>query len=164
MKHRKRMAILLICSAAPLATAADLVSTRDIGMELARDLASAAVIACRKKGFQISAVVVDRHAQPRAELRDDLASRFTLQIAREKANAVIMAGVDSGRFVKNRQEIRAELNHVDGIIMLRGGLPIHAAGTRVGAIGVSGAPGGAQDESCAKAALEQYVERLEFAD
>ncbi len=145
-------------------SAADLVSSRDIGMELARDLASAAIVACRKKGYQVSAVVVDRHALPRAELRDDLASRFTLQIAREKANAVIMGGVPSGLLVKNRQDIRAELNHVDDIIMLRGGLPVSAGGTRVGALGVSGAPGGEIDEACARAALEKYVERLEFAD
>ena len=147
-----------------MVSAADLVSTRAVGMELARDLASEAIVACRKKGFQVSAVVVDRYGISRAELRDDLASRFTLQIAREKANAVVMSGVDSGSFRKNRGDIRQELNHVDGIIMMRGGLPIDAAGSRVGAIGVSGAPGGDQDEACAKAALAKFVERLEFAD
>ncbi len=156
--------LIVLSIVCPTASAADLVSTRAVGMELARDLASAAIVACRKKGFQVSAVVVDRYGIPRAELRDDLAARFTLQIAREKANAVVMSGVDSGSFRKNRGDIRQELNHVKGIIMMRGGLPVDAAGSRVGAIGVSGAPGGDQDEACAKAALEKFVERLEFAE
>lgn len=34
------------------------------------------------------------------------------------------------------------MNHVDGILVLEGGLPVEAAGSLVGAVGVSGAPGG----------------------
>jgi uncharacterized protein GlcG (DUF336 family) len=48
--------------------------------------------------------------------------------------------------------------------MLQGGLMITAAGQRVGAVGVSGAPGGELDEACAKKALETFAERLEFAE
>jgi len=146
------------------AAATEIYTVRNIGMELARDIASAAVLACRKQGYQVSAVVVDRSAVLRAAIRDDLAARFTLQIAEDKANAAVMAGTDTGRFVRNRADIRAELNHVDGIIMLRGGVPILAGGARVGAVGVSGAPGGDKDEACARAALEKFEERLEFAE
>ena len=64
-------------------------------MELARDIASAALLACRKMGYQVSVVVVDRGANMRAALRDDLATRFTLEIAHRKANMSIMAGMDS---------------------------------------------------------------------
>ncbi len=143
---------------------ADVFSMHHIGMELARDLASAAVLACRKKGYQVSAVVVDRSATLRAALRDDLAARFTLQIAEEKANAAILSGTDTGTFARNRKAIVPRLNEVDGILILRGGVPIEAGGYRVGAIGVSGAPGGDIDESCARAALEKYAERLAFAE
>ncbi len=146
------------------AGSADIVPQRSIGMELARDIASAAVLACRKQGYQVSVVVVDRSATVRAALRDDLASRFTLQIAEEKANAVILSGTDTGNFARNRAAIVPQLNEVDGIMILRGGVPIEAGGYRIGAVGVSGAPGGDLDEACARAALERFEERLEFAD
>jgi uncharacterized protein GlcG (DUF336 family) len=53
---------------------------------------------------------------------------------------------------------------VDGILVLQGGLPISTAGSLLGAIGVSGAPGGERDEACAQAALDEFQERLEFAE
>lgn len=144
------------------AIASDVLTVKNIGMELARDLASKAVEVCRAQGYQVSAVVVDRGGNLRAALRDDLAARFTLQLAEEKANASILAGISSGTMRKNRNDIRAELNHMKGIIILRGALIISAGGYRIGAIGVSGAPGGDKDEDCAKAALENFEERLEF--
>ena len=154
---------LLGCVVLPV-QAEDVLNTKTIGMELARDIANAAVIECRNQGYQVSAVVVDRNGNIRALLRDDLASRFTMQIAEEKANAVVMSGIDSGTFRKNRQDIRPELNHIRGLIMMRGGLPIVAAGSRIGAVGVSGAPGGEKDEVCAQKALDNLEERLEFAE
>ncbi len=148
----------------PLSCADDVISHRYIGMELARDLVNEAISVCRKDGYHVSAVVVDRFGILRAALRDDIASRFTLQIAEEKANAVVMAGIPSGQFRDKRGDIRPELNHINGIIMMQGGLPINAGGSRIGALGVSGAPGGEKDEFCAAKALEKMMERLEFAD
>ena len=156
--------VTLTCLLTTPAMAADSNTVRTIGMELARDLADQAVQACRKQGFQVSAVVVDRNGLLQAALRDDLASRFTLQIAEEKANSVILSGMNSGEFRNNREDIRPELNHMRGIIIMQGGLPVEIAGSRVGAIGVSGAPGGHIDEQCAQQALEELTERIEFAE
>lgn len=142
--------------------AEDVLTVKNIGMELGRDLVNEAVTACRGKGYQVSAVVVDRNGILRAALRDDLAARFTLQIAEEKANAAIMAGVDSGEFRKNRQDIRPELNHVKGILMMEGGVVITSGGYRIGALGVSGAPGGDKDAACARQAIKAMEERLQF--
>lgn len=142
--------------------AEDTIDEKNIGMELARDIASESIMACREKGFSVSAVVVDRHGNQRVALRDDFASKFTLQIAEEKANATIMSGLKSGDFRAKRGDIRPELNHVDGVLMMIGGLPIISGGVRVGAIGVSGAPGGEKDEACAQIALDKLEERLAF--
>ena len=144
--------------------AADVVNVKGIGMDLARDIANEAVEACRKQGYHVTAVVVDRHGLLRVALRDDLAARFTLQIAEQKANAAVMSGIDSGAFRANRADIRPEMNHVEGILMMQGGVLINAGGYRIGAVGVSGAPGGEKDEVCAKQALKKYQERLEFAE
>ncbi|WP_233993151.1 heme-binding protein [Thiomicrorhabdus sp. Milos-T2] len=144
------------------AYAEDVVDEQNIGMELARDLATEAVLACRKQGYSVSAVVVDRHGNQRVALRDDFASRFTLQIAEEKANATIMSGLKSGDFRAKRGDIRPELNHVDGVLMMVGGVPIISGGVRIGAIGVSGAPGGEKDEACVMQALDKLEDRLGF--
>ena len=153
-------AVFLLC--APV-QAKDVVNAKNIGMELARDLANAAVLICRKQGYSVSAVVVDRYGLLRAVLRDDSAARFTVEIAERKANMTVMAWTDSGVFRQARKDIQQELNHIDGLIVMEGGIKIIAGGYNIGAIGVSGAPGGDKDAACAKKAIEQLSERIEFA-
>ncbi|RMD71551.1 MAG: heme-binding protein, partial [Gammaproteobacteria bacterium] len=131
--------------------AADLLPARQIGLELARDIAQATVEACRKQGYQVSAVVVDRSGDPVVVMRDTLASRYTLEIAKRKAGAAVLGGVATSELARNRADIKADLNHIPGILILAGGVPIRAAGMLVGAVGVSGAPGGDKDEACARA-------------
>jgi len=46
--------------------------------------------------------------------------------------------------------------------MIGGGVPIEAQGVVVGGIGVSGAPGGAADDACARVGLDAILEKLEF--
>jgi len=145
------------------AHASDVVSSKSIGMELARDLASETITACRKDGYHVSAVVVDRFGLMRAALRDDLAARFTLEIAQRKANMTVMAWTDSGAFKQAREDIRPELNHIDGLIVMEGGLKIVAGGYNIGAIGVSGAPGGDKDAACARKALDELADRIAFS-
>jgi len=159
------MLLALACLGAPSASqAVDVLPAREMALELARDIAQGAVDACREMGYQVSAVVVDRDGFEQVVLRDVYASRFTVQIARDKANAVILSGIASGEFVRNRADIRAEMNHVEGILMLEGGLPVEAAGSLLGAVGVSGAPGGDKDAACARAGLDGVAERLQFVE
>ena len=143
--------------------AGDIVSDKSIGLELARDIANETVLACRADGYHISAVVVDRYGLMRSALRDDLASRFTLEIAERKANMTVMSWMDSGDFRARRTDIQQALNHIEGLIVMEGGVKIATGGYNIGAVGVSGAPGGDKDAACAKKALEKLNERLEFA-
>lgn len=158
------IAVFILSILSPLAQSGDVVSVKKLGPELAHDLVQAALLACREAGYQVSAVAVDRDGSPVAVLRDSHASRFTLQIAEEKANAVVLSGVASGVFRDNRRDIQQEMNHVRGILVLQGGLPIRAAGVLLGAIGVSGAPGGEKDEVCAQQALDAVQDRLDFVE
>lgn len=142
---------------------ADIVQDKSIGMELARDIANEAIMVCRKSGYHVAAVVVDRYGLLRAALRDDRASRFTLEIAQRKANLTVMAWTDSGIFRKARPDIQQELNHIDGLVVMEGGIKIIASGYNLGAVSVSGAPGGEKDAACARKALKNLTERIEFA-
>lgn len=156
--------LVLLFGFSSSAFAGDVVTIKNVGMEMARDLASEAIVACRKAGYNVSAVVVDRQAIVRAALRDDMAPRFSLDIAEQKANASIMGGVSSATFRKNREDIRMEMDNVDGILLLEGGVLIESGGNRIGALGVSGAPGGDKDEACANEAIKKLNDRLQFAD
>jgi uncharacterized protein GlcG (DUF336 family) len=162
---------LLLCSSILLPILAwadaempDVITVKKMSMELAAEIATKAVTTCRNQGYQVTAVVVDRSGYPQVMMRDVHANRFTAQIAEEKANAVILGGVSSGEIRKNREDIRQELNHVNGILIMQGGLPIRAAGSIIGAVGVSGAPGGDKDEVCAQKALDTVQDRLDFVE
>jgi len=154
---------LLAVSLPATAAQPDVLPVKQIGLELARDIAMASVEACRKDGYNVSAVVLDRAGNVQVALRDSLAARHTLEIAERKAGMTIMSGSNSGEFRVARGDIRPELNHIDGLIVMDGALPIRAAGSLIGAVGVSGAPGGEKDAACAAAALKQMEERLELA-
>jgi len=54
------------------------------------------------------------------------------------------------------------LRSVPRVAAFGGGLPIEAAGSTLGGIGVSGAPGGEADEACARAGLKAIADSLEF--
>lgn len=95
-------------------SAADVLQVRRMGLGLARDVADAALAACRGKGYQVSVVVVDRDGLVQVVLRDVYASRFNMQIAERKANASILSGIASADFRDNRADIREEMNHVTG--------------------------------------------------
>ncbi|MDZ7594988.1 MAG: heme-binding protein [Thiobacillus sp.] len=154
---------LLATSLPALATQPDILPVKQIGLELARDIAMASVEACRQDGYNVSAVVLDRAGNLQVALRDSLAARHTLEIAERKAGMAVMSGSDTGEFRAARADIRPELNHINGLIVMDGALPIRAAGSLIGAVGVSGAPGGDKDRACAAAALRKLEERLEFA-
>lgn len=141
----------------------DFLSVKRMSMELARDIAEAAVKACREKGYQVTAAVVDRNGDTQVTMRDVYAPEVSLGIARQKAYTAVMFSVSTGELENNRPEAGATLNHVDDLLFARGGLPIETgSGSMVGAVGVSGAPGGDIDESCAQNGLDAVAERLQF--
>lgn len=159
------LTLTLLATTLPVLGAAqpDILPVKQIGLELARDIAMASVEACRKDGYNVSSVVIDRAGNLQVAMRDSLAARHTLEIAERKAGMAVMSGSDSGEFRVARADIRPELNHINGLIVMDGALPIRAAGSLIGAVGVSGAPGGDKDRACAAAALQKVQERLEFA-
>ena len=162
--YRLTAGCLLALGLAGTGLANDLVPTRLLGLDLARDIATAAVAACRKDGYQVAVVVTDRSGDPVVILRDVFVSKYMVRIAQGKANAVVMSNSSSAALRENLARIRDELNELEGVLVMEGGLPIRVSGSLLGAIGVSGAPGGDKDEACAAQGIEAVQERLDFAD
>ncbi|WP_415396893.1 GlcG/HbpS family heme-binding protein [Sulfurimonas sp. CS5] len=161
MKVQKIILILIVSASALFS--GDVVKIERMSMELAMQVAKKSVESCRKKGYWVSAVVVDRSANVQVALRDTHAARFTMDIAEQKANLVIMSGINSSDFVLARSDIRNELNNINGLIMMDGGVAVKSGDVILGAVGVSGAPGGDIDAACAHEALKLLEERLAFA-
>ena len=159
------MTVWLLCQLPALpAVAGDVINVKLMTLELARDIAQGAIDACRKDGYQVSVVVTDRSGRTQVVMRDVFANQYMTQLALGKANAVILSNTSSGELRQNRADIADELNLLDDLLVLDGGLPIQVAGSLIGAVGVSGAPGGDKDAACAQYGIDAVQERLDFAD
>jgi uncharacterized protein GlcG (DUF336 family) len=164
MKKLTTLVTGLVLAAAGAACAEGLVQVKLLSLDMARSISEASIEACRKEGYQVSVVVTDRSGEPLVVMRDIYSNRYFTQLALGKANAVIMANTSSAELLRNRADMVNELNLLDGVMVLAGGVPVQVAGSLVGAVGVSGAPGGDLDEACARAGVEAVQEELEFAD
>lgn len=142
----------------------DVMEVQRMSMELSRDIAEAAVKECRDQGYQVTAAVVDRNGTAQVVMRDVYAPEVSYTIAKKKAYTAVEFSANTHEVVQNREGIGATLNHVEGLLFADGGLLVETGGgSVVGAVGVSGAPGGDIDRSCAQAGLDAVSDRLQFA-
>jgi uncharacterized protein GlcG (DUF336 family) len=132
--------------------------------ETAVKAARAALEECRKRGFQVSVAVVDRSGVAQAMLRDRFAGPHTVQTAINKGWTAVSFRTDTLEFAKLTQAGSASsgVRAIPNVVAVGGGVNIAAAGAAVGAIGVSGAPTGENDEACARAGIAAIREDLEF--
>ena len=151
---------------APAAFADDsaTVTYKSLSPEVALEAAQAALKQCRADGFQVAVAVVDRFGQPQVMLRDRYAGLPAADTATSKAYTALSfhaATSDLAKSIKSGT-MDSGLARLPHVAMLAGGLVIEAAGTLLGGIGVSGAPGGDKDEACAKAGLDAIRDRIDF--
>jgi uncharacterized protein GlcG (DUF336 family) len=138
--------------------------TRSLTPETALKAASAALETCRKQGFQVSVAVVDRSGVVQVLLRDRFGGAQTPDTAINKAWTAASFKMPTSALAEETQPGKAQsgIRQLPRIVAVGGGLPIEAAGSLVGAIGVSGAPGAAADEACAKAGVKAISDLLEL--
>lgn len=164
MKAKGVVGLVVFLLAYPMLAAADeplAVDIRRLTMESALLVADTAIKACRKQGIPVGVVVVDRGGRTQVALRDTVAVDLTLNIGEQKAYTALSFNVPTSQL---NDRAGSALGSVDGLVMAAGGLPISAGGVIYGAVGVSGAPSGKQDEACAKAGVDALVEELEMSE
>ena len=132
--------------------------------ETALALAKATMADCRTRGYQTAVAVVDRFGGVQVILRDLLAGPHTTETARRKAWTAANFRTDTLQMAEATAYNQPQfgVRHVDQALMVGGGVPIQAAGSLVGAVGVSGAPGGQLDDECARAGIAVIADSLEF--
>jgi uncharacterized protein GlcG (DUF336 family) len=81
-----------------------------------------------------------------------------------KAYTALTFKMDTLAFARATQATEASsgIRQLPRVVAIGGGLPIEAAGSLVGSIGVSGAPGGDADDICARAGIAAIKDDLEF--
>ena len=155
-----------LCSVAaftlPHAHAQAVRTEKNMSLELAQAAAAEAVAVCLKNGYNVTATVVDRAGQVRAQLRGDLAGPHTVNTSLRKAYMSASTRSNTSATVENVQKnpASAGVGQIEGFILLGGGMPIRAGNEVIGAIGVGGAPGGHLDDQCAQAGIDKIKEKL----
>jgi uncharacterized protein GlcG (DUF336 family) len=132
--------------------------------ETALKAAQAALARCRSNGFQVAVAVVDRAGIVQVLLRDRFAGPHTPETATGKAWTAVSFRTSTTELAEATQAGRAQsgLRSRPGVVAVGGGLMIEAAGSLVGGIGVSGAPGGKEDDACAAAGIAAIKDSLEL--
>lgn len=140
------------------------INVRQMTTETALRAAQAALDDCRARGFQIGVAVVDRNGLLQAFLRDRFAGAHTVDVALDKAWTSASFRMTTMQLGEETAAGRpaSGIRQVARVVAMGGGVPIDAAGSHVGAIGVSGAPGGDADEACAQAGIAAISDDLAF--
>jgi uncharacterized protein GlcG (DUF336 family) len=135
-----------------------------MSLELALDLALGSLADCRKRGFQVTVAVVDRSGVTQVLLRDRFAGPHTVSTASGKAWTAVTFRTSTTELnaISQPGMMQAGIRNLPGAVIVGGGLAIEAGGSLLGAVGVSGAPGGEADEACGKAGIDAVRDRLDF--
>ena len=162
-------ALVFVASAAPAAALAQgVINMPKLSAPLANELVGESVAICAQKGYNVVAVVVDLDGVRQALLRGNGAPIHSMDNAYYKAYSA--ASLTLGRKEGSTKEVRDRMaksppttvpsTPLPNVTYAVGGVTIMAGGVAIGAIGVSGAPGGQFDEECARAALAKIQNRM----
>ena len=158
--------ILLALFLLPIAAQAQqaVFETKSMTPETALIAARAALEHCRKAGYQVAVAVVDRAGVPQVLLRDRFAGTHTVRVSIDKAWTAASFKIPTSALAKETQAgmPMSGLRSHPRVLAIGGALPIEAGGSLVGAIGVSGAPGGEADDACATAGIKAIADALAF--
>lgn len=161
---RSLMSLLVVGSLLSTSAAADddpvVLPIMRLSMDLAVTAAEATIEACRAQGINIAVSIIDRGGHVQVAMRDTLAMPITIPISKQKAYAALNFNSPTSE-LEGRFESPFSPGKLEGLIMSAGGLPITAASTILGGIGVSGAPSGETDQACAQAGLDAILFDLE---
>lgn len=139
-------------------------ATRSLTLETAQKAAQAALKKCRDDGFQVAVAVVDRSGITQVMLRDRFAGPHTPRMAIDKAWSAVTFRTNTADLDRVSQPgmQQSGIRNRPRVVVVAGGMIIEGAGSLLGGIGVSGAPGGDRDDICAKAGIAAIQDSLDF--
>lgn len=134
---------------------------KNISMGLAMAIMQGTIDQCTKDGYKVSVTIVDKAGNVAAQIRGDGTNPHTMEFSRLKAYTSRTRGQTSLEFMKLTSDpANAYLKQIPNVVAVGGGVPIKAGNEVIGAVGVSGAPGGEKDEVCALAGIAKVEAAL----
>lgn len=151
----------LALSAMPVSAQEATFATRSLTLETAQ---KAALKKCRDDGFQVAVAVVDRSGLTQVMLRDRFAGPHTPRMATDKAWSAVTFRTNTAELDRVTQPGMPQngIRNRPRVVAVAGGMIIEGAGSLLGGIGVSGAPGGDRDDVCAKAGIAAIQDSIDF--
>ena len=144
-----------------VSASAQLVTHKDLTTGMAMTMAETAIQTCKQQGYNVSANVVGRTGQVLVAMRGDNTGPHTLENSMKKAYTANAQRRPSGEFAEAvKKNPTAGALYLSNIVPAQGALPIKVGNETIGAVGVSGAPGGDKDEACAKAGIDKVASEL----
>ena len=165
MKTRTALALAAtLCPFNSVAGVEALATFEVLSPQVALQLAQASMKACRDEGYQVAVAVVDRYGIIQVLLRDQLAGAHTPETATRKAWTAASFKTDTATIMKATEpgSGQSAARWITDALMFAGAVPVNAAGSLVGAVGVSGSPSGEADQGCAEKGVEAIEEALLF--
>ena len=150
--------VVLAAAAAAFSSSAS--AQKMVTVDLAQTMAQEAMATCRANGFKVTVLVVDAMNMPKVLLRDDGATASTTEMAKMKATATMLYNRPSGPPQPPAPGTSAPPAVIAGTVNAQGAVPIKSGDTTIGAIAVSGAPGGDKDAVCANAGVAKVADKL----
>ena len=142
------------------ASAQSLITQRGLPVNAAIELAQAALERCRADGYKVTITVLNHLATTSVVLSDDGVNPHTVENSLRKAYTAFTTRTPTVEMAKRTQPALASFMLLDKITALDGALPIFAGKDLVGAVGISGAPGGEKDAACAKVGIDKIARYL----
>jgi uncharacterized protein GlcG (DUF336 family) len=140
---------------------AQLITQKVLSVSTALAIAETAYETCKAQGYHVSVHVVGREGEVLVGLRGDGSSPHTFENSQRKAYTARTFRSSSGAFAQRlKDDPTYGASLLTGVIAIQGGLPIKIGDDVIGAVGVSGAPGGEKDEACATAGIDKVADVL----
>jgi uncharacterized protein GlcG (DUF336 family) len=140
---------------------AQLLARKDLSLAAALTIATTAADLCKSQGYTVSVTVVGRNGEVILQMRGDNAPPHTMENSFRKAYSARSFRVPSGELAKRvKDNPTAPFVYLSNVVAAQGALPIKVGDDVIGAVGVSGAPGGEKDEVCAKAGIDKAADTL----
>jgi len=155
------LAVTGLAGALAAPASAQLLTQKSLSAGMALEIAQTALETCTRQGYNVSVHVLGRNGEVLVAVHGDNAPPHTMENSQRKAYTARSFRISSGEFaqrVKDNPTLGAV--HLSGIIAAQGALPIKVGDEVIGAVGVSGAPGGEKDEGCAKAGIDKIADQL----
>jgi uncharacterized protein GlcG (DUF336 family) len=140
---------------------AQLLTHKDLSLATALTIATTAGETCKGQGYRVSVTVLGRNGEVIVQLRGDETGPHTMENSFRKAYTARTFRIPSGEFAQRvKDNPTSGQVHLTNVIANQGALPIKIGEETIGAVGVSGAPGGEKDEACAKTGLDKVADQL----